>query len=272
MSRLVHFFIRERTVVAIILVNTMALFAAGFYPEGSSRARFWTLIDWGCIVYFTVEAILKIRLLSFATYWRSGWNRVDFVVLLCSLPALAAPMVDVRHFSVVLLLRLGRLLRLFRLLRFIPDREHLVEGITRSLKASVGVFLAVMLLLFILSMGANQLFAQIAPEHFGDPLISLYSIFKVFTVEGWHELPDLLAQRADHAVWATVARIYFSATVLLVGILGFSLVNAVFVDEMIMDNNNALEAKVDTLSEEIRALRVELAEARGTTPPADPDP
>ena len=34
-----------------------------------------------------------------------------------------------------------------------------------------------------------------------------------------------------------------------------SLANAVFVDEMTMDNNDALEAKIDNLHEEIRELK-----------------
>ena len=36
------------------------------------------------------------------------------------------------------------------------------------------------------------------------------------------------------------------------GILGLSLANAVFVDEMMMDNTEYLERKVDALTEEIR--------------------
>jgi voltage-gated sodium channel len=42
------------------------------------------------------------------------------------------------------------------------------------------------------------------------------------------------------------------------GILGLSLANAVFVDQMIEDNNDALEAKVDRLTAEIRSLREEV--------------
>jgi voltage-gated sodium channel len=43
------------------------------------------------------------------------------------------------------------------------------------------------------------------------------------------------------------------------GIFGIGLANAVFVDEMTMDNNQELERKVDELTREIRALRERLA-------------
>ena len=50
--------------------------------------------------------------------------------------------------------------------------------------------------------------------------------------------------------------------VLIGGIFGMSLANAVFVDEMTMDNNQTLEAKIDKLQEEIAELK-QLLEKRG---------
>ena len=41
---------------------------------------------------------------------------------------------------------------------------------------------------------------------------------------------------------------YFVLIVLSGGIFGFSIVNAIFVDEMMKDNNDDLEAKVDELN------------------------
>jgi voltage-gated sodium channel len=52
-----------------------------------------------------------------------------------------------------------------------------------------------------------------------------------------------------------MTRFYFAIVVVLGGIFGMSLANAVFIDEMMMDNNEELEKKVDLLTEEIRALR-----------------
>jgi len=51
------------------------------------------------------------------------------------------------------------------------------------------------------------------------------------------------------------ARIYFISAVLIGGLLGLSLVNAVFIDEMTADNNKLLEKKIDDLSNEIKSLR-----------------
>ncbi len=48
--------------------------------------------------------------------------------------------------------------------------------------------------------------------------------------------------------------------VLLGGVFGMSLANAVFVDEMTMDNNDALEQKIDRLQMEIQDLKALLQE------------
>jgi voltage-gated sodium channel len=46
--------------------------------------------------------------------------------------------------------------------------------------------------------------------------------------------------------------------VLIGRILGLSLANAIFVDEMMMDNTHTVERKVDALTEEVRRLRDDL--------------
>ena len=76
----------------------------------------------------------------------------------------------------------------------------------------------------------------------------------MFTVEGWNEIPKLIAERMDNPVLEWVARFYFVSIVLIGGIFGMSLANAVFVDEMTMDNNEAIEAKIDTLQLQVKEL------------------
>jgi len=269
MTRLAAALVSERNVVAAIVINAVALFLLGFEGERDTTASPWFWIDYGCVVFFVLEAAIKIRLGTWRGYFASGANRFDFAVVLASLPVLVTPLVDLHAFSVVLLLRLGRLFRLFRLLTFIPNRDHLMAGIRRALRASVGVFLALALVNFILATGASFLFGDLAPEYFGNPLMSLYSLFKVFTVEGWYEIPDLLAARADHPLWALASRVYFIVAVLIGGILGLSLANAVFVDEMTQDNTRTLEARIEELTLEIRALRA-AALARQGAPAVPP--
>jgi len=107
----------------------------------------------------------------------------------------------------------------------------------------------------LLAMMTCQFYGDIAPEYFGDPLSSSYAIFQLFTVEGWNDIAQSVAERTSSPFLVGITRFYFVLIVLLGGIFGMSLANAVFVDEMTMDNNDELEAKIDLLHHEIQELK-----------------
>jgi len=253
--------VSERLVVAAIMLGTLAVFGLGFTEPRSSSHALWMGLDVTVVLYYVVEQILKLRLDGWNAYWSVRWNRFDLVVVVLSLPLLAAPIADTSLFIGVPVLRVIRLFRLFRLLRFIPDHAHLGAGIRRAMKASVGVFLGIAIVNFIFAMGAEVLFGNDAPALFGNPARACYSMFRIFTIEGWHEIPDAVALHASDG-WAVFARIYFGVAVLIGGILGLALGNAVFVDQMMADNNDEVERDVDKMTAELRMLRRELGELR----------
>ena len=155
-----------------------------------------------------------------------------------------------------------RLLRLMKLLKFIPNSDMLIQGIKRALKASVGVIMSLFILNLIFALGATILFKDIegAGVYFGDPLNSMYTMFKIFTVEGWYEVPDQLVQNIpDDSNWMIfLIRSYFIVSVGTGGLLGLSLANAIFVDEMTLDNNMKLEEMIEELTKEVRELKNQL--------------
>ncbi len=257
-NKLVKFLISESTVITVITLNAIVMFFDAFptISEITAGRLFW--IDYACVIYFIIEAFLKIMCLDCDDYWDNNWNKFDFFVVISSTPTLLEPFFDVKIFSAVLILRLGRLARFFKLLRFVPDGPKIWLGVKRALKASIAVFLALLLLNIIFGMGATILFSSVAPEHFENPVISCYTMFKVFTVEGWYDIPDDISARAGTAAGvAIIIRLYFIAAVVIGGILGLSMANAVFVDEMTADNTLPLEIMVNNLQTEINNFRIE---------------
>ena len=83
----------------------------------------------------------------------------------------------------------------------------------------------------------------------------------MFTVEGWNEIPIIIATAAEKAnpngAMFTIigARVFFIFVVLTGGIFGMSLANAIFVDEMTMDNNLKLEKKIDEMQKQLEELK-----------------
>jgi voltage-gated sodium channel len=78
-------------------------------------------------------------------------------------------------------------------------------------------------------------------------------MFKVFTIEGWFEIPDDVTQNLS-PVSAFFTNVYFIFIVMSGGIFGLSLVNSIFVDAMVSDNNDSLENKIQSLEEKIDLL------------------
>lgn len=255
---------REPAVMSIIMLNGFALFMLA-YQEPHKEGGVWFAIDYACIVFFVIEAMIKVRAWKWRGYLLSKWNLLDFIVVLMSLPFLLTPFLAIHTSGGVTVLRLLRLFRLFRLMRFIPDRDKIAAGIRRSLKASLGVFMGVLLVNLILAMGASMLFGDDAPQYFGTPLKAMYSMFQIFTVEGWYEMPKAIAASTDNELWAAFARIYFVGSVFGGGIIGLSLANAVFVDQMVSDNNDDVEVRIEELTQEVRKLRT-LLEGRLVQP------
>jgi voltage-gated sodium channel len=248
-----RFFTSERNVTLAVVLNAAVIFLL-YFP--ALRFNEWLLwLDYFFILFFLLEAIFKMKKMGIRGYFQGSWNRFDFLVLAISLPSLLELFLPVPNTSVALLLRVFRLSRLLRFFKFVPHLNKMLEGIGRALKASVFVLMALFFLNFILALFTCHIFGEILPEYFGNPLISSFSIFQMFTVEGWNDIPVALAMKTNNPVFEGFARLYFVLVVLVGGIFGMSLANAIFVDEMTMDNTKSLDEKIDVLQVKIEELK-----------------
>ena len=232
-NSIVKVFISEKVVLSVIIINSLSLFLDAFPSIHKVIPGVLFGIDYICAIYFIIEVTLKFIIFKPGNYWKNKWNLFDFIIVLISLPSLLSPFMNVRIFSTILILRLARLFRFFRLLKFIPNGPKIWDGASRAIKASIGIAGALFLINIIHAVGAT-------------------SLFNVFTVEGWYDIPDTIAKQNQAGMWTLIIRIYFIASVLIGGILGLSLVNAIFVDEMTADNTDEVEDMVTNLRKELQ--------------------
>ncbi len=248
-------FLSDRFILFLIILNSFTIFGEGFHEFGKNILYYITLVDSLITILFLLEAIIKINYFGWKTYISSAWNKLDFILVLLSLPSiiLLAIHSESHGLSFLLIFRVFRVFKFFRLFKFIPGIEALITGVQRALKASVFALFGFFLLNFIISILSCYLFKDLSPNHFGDPMRAMYSTFKVFTIEGWYEIPDKIAQTSTN-LNAFAIKFYFVLVLIIGGILGLSLVNSIFVDSMVMDNNDDLERKIDILNEKVEAL------------------
>ncbi|MBF0341410.1 MAG: mechanosensitive ion channel [Magnetococcales bacterium] len=120
-SSLLRSMIRESVVITVLLVNTAVFVLLAVDPTVIDRVGHWiTFVDTGCIIYFVFEAVVKLWALGFRGYFSSRWNQFDFVIVLASVPALLAPLLNLpaHMMSGILVLRFARFLRVLRMVRY----------------------------------------------------------------------------------------------------------------------------------------------------------
>ena len=112
----------ERVMLCAIVLNTAIMFYGGFWPE----SVWFDLSDAFFTLLFICEAVAKVLEYKWNGYWKSGWNKFDFIVLVIALPTLASPFFEhTTATSTILALRSMRLFKSFKMLRFIPNIQNL---------------------------------------------------------------------------------------------------------------------------------------------------
>lgn len=236
----------------VIILNTIILFLDGFESIENKYPIFFQL-DLFINLIFIFEMLVKIKTYGWKIYIDNNWNRIDFVINIFLIYMFFTSFSE-NNLSLIIIFRTLRIFKFLKFIKYVPNVSHLMKGVKRGLKASLFVFLLFFIYLLTISFISCFLFKVVAPEYFGNPLISIYTSFKLFSVEGWDVISDNVA---DHFVSYKfyLTKFYFMLIVLTGGLFGLSIVNAIFVDEMVSDNNDELERKLDYLIEEIKELK-----------------
>jgi len=238
-----------------IMVNVITIFLEETFPDNFALRT----ADAVCTLLFLFEMVVKQHILGFKEYWRSGWDRFDGILVICSLPSLVEyffPLLGY-NISVLLVFRLMRVLRVTRAAHFFQNEQVLKSILTNFKKAmrdSAPIFFFYVVIIIMFGIINCAIFKEMAPDYFSTPLNSIYSVFRLFTIEGWYEIPDAIAAAATIPGVVHVVRFYFVLLLIAGGIIGMSLINSIFVDAMVSDNNDELEKKIDRLEKKIDQL------------------
>ena len=250
-NALQSFFTNDRIMLFLVLVNTIAIFVGGFFED--SRLFEWS--DNLFTLLFLAEVIVKIATYGWKGYWKDGWNRFDFILTMVALPSLLNPFVEMELATNVLLsLRMLRIFKSFRLFKFIPHIDSLLKGVKMAARASLIVIIAFVVIVFVTSIVAYALYNKTVPDLFGNPGVSLYTIFRYFSGDDWGAVPVRIAQNSPDLV-GHLSRTGFAIVFFFGGILGVSLVNSIFVDAMAGDNNEKVMKKLEELEKKLEELK-----------------
>lgn len=208
------------TILGVIIVNAIAL-GLETYPAIDER---WGdelfLLNEICLGVFVVELVLRIgsylpRPLGF---FRDGWNVFDFVVIG------AAFVPGIRESAT--LLRLVRLARVFRVVRFLPDVRVLLAGVYRSIPPLFSIGLVTAMLLFFYGMIGWSLFHDELPEDWGTIGRAMLTLFVMLTLENF---PIYMDAGMEVHPWSWV---YFVSFVLIAAFIVINVLIGIVLNSM----------------------------------------
>lgn len=232
--RVVHSPWFQRFIIAIII---FAGGLAGIETDAGMMAAHGDLLhslDRIVLGVFIIEAILKLTAHAPRpwNYFKDGWNVFDFmVVALCLLPLDS-------QFAVVL--RLGRTLRLLRLVSALPKLQLLVGALIKSFSSMGYVGLLLGIVFYIYAITGVHLFGGHSREHFGSLSAAFLTLFQTITLDDWK---NLLSSASGGS--PAIAVIYFVSFILL----GTMIMLNLFIG-IIMNSMSEMHAELD---EQIRA-------------------
>jgi voltage-gated sodium channel len=243
-------FLNDKFILLVIVINAIVIFISGFEIDTIVDERL-TWLDNFISLLFTIELAYKFKIFG-KTFFKSSWNKFDFILVVLSLPSFFASLIPI-DLGYLLVFRILRIFKVFRVFKFLPEVDHIIAGINRAMRASIFVLIGFVIYIFITGILSFYLFKGTGSFYFENPLAGLYSTFKIFTIEGWFEIPDDVTEHLS-PLPTLFTNIYFIFIVMSGGIFGLSLVNSIFVDAMVSDNNEGLEKKILSLENKIDIL------------------
>ena len=171
----------ETFVILVIVVSALVI-GAKTYKVTEPLERAFLLLDFGITAFFLVEIIVRMMAEArLRDFFRSGWNVFDFVIVTASL-------IPLEESQMALLGRLLRIFRVLRLVSMIPELRMLLNAFLQAIPRMGYVSLLMFIIFYIYAAVGSIFFENINPVLWGNISISMLTLFRVATFEDWTDV------------------------------------------------------------------------------------
>jgi len=131
---------------------------------------------------FLIEIIIRmIAERSLKRFFSQGWNIFDFIIVVASL-------IPVDQGEAVLLGRLLRIFRVLRLISIIPELRILLGAFLTAIPRMGYVSLLMFIIFYIYAAMGSIFFTNINPELWNNISIAMLTLFRIATFEDWTDV------------------------------------------------------------------------------------
>ena len=266
--------INDQILLILILLNVFIIYLHSF-----DSFKFYydilDVIDVCLTIIFTLEITTNIFQSSgrnfkekFLKFHSDKWNKIDFYSVLLAIPSIGVLFVDdLEIFAGFTMLRTLRIFKILRVIEFIPEGKKISSKLLKALKGVFFIIVAFIIYSIIVSLISVTLFKSSGPSFFSNAFDSFFTIFKIFSGDGFS---DVVAEIISNSSleFGYFTKLYFVMIVFTGSILGLSLINSVFINQMSNFDKkgeseiNSLESKLDEVLKNQELLFKELNEMK----------
>ena len=227
-------------VTGLIIVNAIVLGILTYRDLPVAVLNVLEQVDTAITYVFVAEICIKL-IAHRLSFFRSGWNWFDFIVVGISL---------VPGGQGISVLRALRVLRVLRLLHVVPMMKRITEALLKALPG-MGAILAVLgLITYVGAVMATNLYGDTETEEvaqlFGDLPRSAFSLFQVMTMDGWRfEVVQKVIDDGHPYAW-----FFFLTFIFIASFAVLNLFIALIVEALQMEQEAAQDVQMEKLEEE----------------------
>jgi voltage-gated sodium channel len=171
----------ETFVIMIIIISALMI-GAKTYPIPTGTAQVLRIMDVGITLFFLTEIIIRMLAeKNLKTFFSKGWNIFDFIIVTASL-------IPVDDSDAALLGRLLRVFRVLRLVSIIPELRILMNAFVTAIPRMGYVSLLMFIIFYIYAAMGSMFFSGINNELWGNITIAMLTLFRIATFEDWTDV------------------------------------------------------------------------------------
>lgn len=168
----------QGSVIFIIILSALTI-GAKTYDIPVLLEQTLSVLDTGITVFFLAEILLRFIVCDNKRhFFKDGWNVFDTLIVTGSL-------IPLDNADAVLIGRLLRVFRVLRLISVVPELRSLINSFLKAIPRMGYIALLMFILFYIYGALGSMIFADINDFLWGDVSIAMLTLFRVATFESW---------------------------------------------------------------------------------------
>ena len=245
-SRFINIFI-----TLVILINAITLGLETSEKLVSKIGNMLIYVDKIALSIFVIELLIKLFVYRLS-FFKSGWNVFDFIIVTIALIPTSGPLSILRAF---------RIFRALRLLSMVPSMKKVIQAMFYAIPGIASVGTIIVLIFYISAVLVTNFFGNKFEDWFGSIGESMYSLFQIMTLESWSRGIVRPVMEEYPYAWAFFVPFIlvttFAVLNLFIGIIVDAMQHQTNEDENKSNQNSKLnlEKKILSIENEIKEIK-----------------